>query len=84
MVSKFKEIFFRKCFFFSIHLDESLFSFFTSNSQASSSSTSVVPVKQQNYIQNKSYTDLLLDDNELPLSTNSINEQHQPMLLIDE
>jgi hypothetical protein len=50
----------------------------------SSGSTSVVSVKQQNYIPTKSYADLLLDDNELLLSTNSINEQHQSITFIDE
>lgn len=41
-------------------------------------------VKQYKYPPIKSYANLLLDDNELPFSTNSINEQHQPMLLIDD
>jgi hypothetical protein len=59
--------------------DESLFSFCTSNSQLSSGS-----VKQQKNLPIKSYANLLLDDSGSPISTNSTNEQHQPMLLTNE
>jgi hypothetical protein len=69
--------------FFVLHLDESLFALFTSNAQLSSVG-STGSVKQQNYIPIKSYANMLLDDSELSVSTNFINEQHQPMLLIDE
>ncbi len=64
--------------FFVLRLDESLFALFTSNAQLSSVG-STDSVKQQ-----KSYANMLLDDSELSVSTNFINEQHQPMLLIDE
>ncbi len=64
--------------FFVLRLDESLFALFTSNAQLSSVG-STGSVKQQ-----KSYANMLLDDSELSVSTNFMNEQHQPMLLIDE
>ncbi|CAF0777352.1 unnamed protein product [Rotaria sp. Silwood1] len=68
--------------------DKSLFSYLHSNSQlsstGSSSSTSVVAVKQQHYIPAKAYANLLFNDNNIQLSTNAINEQCQPLLLIDE
>lgn len=62
-----------------VHLDDSLFSFLTLNSQIPSPS-----VKNPNPILNKSYVNLLLDGDDLPATTNSLNEQRRPMLLIDE
>jgi hypothetical protein len=47
-------------------------------------STSMGNVKQQHHIQVKSYTNLLVNDDNLSFKTNSLNEQCQPMLLIDE
>lgn len=41
--------------------------------------------QQQSYHpQIKSYFNLLVDEGDLSLSTNSMNEQRQPMLLMDE
>ena len=78
---------------FSTRLDESFFPYFASNSQlspsvGSSNSTSASSMKQkthQSYHQQvKSYANLLLDDGDLSLPTDVINDQRQPMLLIDE
>jgi len=57
------------------YLDDSIFPY----------STSIVNVKQQqHHIQVKSYANILVNDDNLSSKTNSLNEQHQPMLLIDE
>ena len=61
-----------------IVLDESLFSFLTLKSQVTPPS-----IKQLNSILNRSYGNLLLDENDLPDPTNSLNEQHRSILLID-
>ncbi|UJR13423.1 hypothetical protein I4U23_000438 [Adineta vaga] len=56
-----------------------LFSYYPSNS------VSTVNNKQQeHYTQVKSYADLLVDDDNLSSLTSSLNEQRQPILLIDE
>ena len=65
--------------FFFCYVDDSVFPY------SSSKSTSIVNVKpQQHHIQVKSYANLLLEDDNLSSITNFLNEQHQPMLLIDE
>ncbi|CAF3537080.1 unnamed protein product [Rotaria sordida] len=68
--------------------DKSFFSYLHSNSQlslaGSSGPTSVASVKQQRYIPVKTYANLLFNDSNDQLSTNAINEQYQPLLLIDE
>jgi hypothetical protein len=55
------------------YLDDSIFPY----------STSIGNVKQH-HIQVKSYANLLVNDDNLSSKTNSLNEQRQPMLLIDE
>jgi hypothetical protein len=55
-------------------LDEPLFSLLTSNSQIEST-------KSQNSIPISTYANLLLDDNDLPITANSLN---QSILLIDD
>lgn len=74
--------------------NESIFSYFNSNGPSSPSPTgssglsatvSYKAKQQQSYYpQVKSYANLLLDEGDLSLSTNFMNEQRQPMLLIDE
>jgi hypothetical protein len=59
------------------YLDDPLFPY-------NSSSNSTVNVKQQHPMEAKSYANLLFDDGNLSSTTNFINEQRQPMLLIDE
>ena len=41
-------------------------------------------IHQSYHQQVKSYANLLLDEGDLSLATNVINDQRQPMLLIDE
>ena len=79
MVRNMKRIFYFK----NVYLDKLILPYFTSNCQLSSDGSSVVSGKQQHYVPVKSYSDLLFDEGDLSLSTNSINEQSQPMLLID-
>jgi len=55
------------------------------SSYFASSLTSTGNVKQQqHHIQVKSYANLLVNDDDLSSITNPLNEQRQPMLLIDE
>ncbi|CAF1238421.1 unnamed protein product [Rotaria magnacalcarata] len=69
-------------------IDNSLFSDLLSDSQLSltesSGSTSIVSVKQQHYAPVKTYANLLSNESNISFTTNNINEQCQPFLLIDE
>ncbi|CAF1642093.1 unnamed protein product [Adineta ricciae] len=56
------------------HIGDSLYSY----------SSSTEKQQQQNYITNRSYADLLVDDEHLSSMSNCLNEQRQPILLIDE
>lgn len=70
-------------------LDESFLPHFASNSQLSSSHSTLassmkLKIHQSYHQQVKSYANLLLDEGDLSLATSIINDQRQPMLLIDE
>ncbi|UJR33922.1 hypothetical protein I4U23_021341 [Adineta vaga] len=66
--------------------DESLLSSFSSNSQffALASSDSTTSTKQPNYVPIKSYSNLLLDDNNFSVSMNIPNEHDQSILLMND
>ena len=59
---------------FGFGLDDSLYSY----------SPSTEKQQQQSYIAKRSYADLLVDDEHLSSMSNCLNEQRQPILLIDE
>ncbi|CAF2943381.1 unnamed protein product [Rotaria sp. Silwood2] len=63
-----------------IKTNDLIFPYFSTNS------TSIVNVKQhqQHHLQVKSYANLLVDDDNFSSITNSLKEQRQPILLIDE
>ena len=74
-------------------LDESFLPHFASNTPLSSSvgtshsilaSSMKLKIHQSYHQQVKSYANLLFDEGDLSLATNVINDQRQPMLLIDE